>query len=167
MNQGKYLCAWKDRLLVIKLAGRLTYIGSAGFEAFVDRILPEGAFDDIVIDLTEAEAIDSTNLGLLARVGSYTLEQRGRKTALLSTNPDINQVLASIGFDRLFVLIDHPETCPANFEEIPEGPDSERRLACRMVEAHRELIRLSGENQARFQSVVDLLESGLRKRAGT
>lgn len=165
MIEGKYLCARADRLLVLKLVGRITYTGSAGFEAFLDRVLAEGDFDDVVIDLTEATYIDSTNLGLLARVGSFTIEKRQRKTTLLSTNPDINQVLSGMAFDRVFVLIDHPEECVGPFEVIPDGPDSEWRLACRMVEAHRTLMQLSAQNRIRFQSVVELLEAGLRKRA--
>ena len=165
MIEGKYLCARADRLLVLKLVGRITYTGSAGFEAFLDRVLAEGDFDDVVIDLTEATYIDSTNLGLLARVGNFTIEKRQRKTTLLSTNPDINQVLTGMAFDRVFVLIDHPEECVGPFEVIPDGPDSEWRLACRMVEAHRTLMQLSAQNRIRFQSVVELLEAGLRKRA--
>ena len=165
MNEGKYLCAREDRLLVLKLVGRITYAGSAGFEAFLDRILADGDFNDVVIDLTETTYIDSTNLGLLARVGAFTIERRQRKTTLLSTNPDVNQVLTSMAFDRVFLLVDHPEECVGPFELIPNGPDSEWRMACRMVEAHRTLMQLSAENRIRFQSVVDVLEAGLRKRA--
>ncbi len=165
MNEGKYLCAREGRLLVLKLVGRITYAGSAGFEAFLDRALEDGDFDDVVIDLTETTHIDSTNLGLLARIGNYTIEHRQRKTTLLSTNGNVNQVLKSMDFDRAFVLIDRPEECAGSFEEIPGGPDSERALACRMVEAHRTLMQLSAENRVRFQSVVEMLEAGLRKRS--
>jgi anti-anti-sigma factor len=164
MKPGKYLCASRDGILFLKLGGDVRYTNSAGFEAFLDRILEEGAFDDVVVDLTEVESIDSTNLGLLARIGNHTLERHHRKTTMISTDSNVNQILHSVGFDEAFLLIEHPEDLVCTFEEVPAAADDEHRLACRMLEAHRALMRLNEQNKARFQNVVEILEARLRKK---
>ena len=49
--------------------------------------------------------IDSTALGLIAKTAVFPTHN-GRKPIIVSTNPDITRVLESMGFDRVFLILD-------------------------------------------------------------
>jgi histidyl-tRNA synthetase len=111
-----------------------------------------------MVDLRETETIDSTNLGLLARIANLMKQCGVPKVTLVSTNEDINALLFSIGFDEVFDIVDEAGHVMTNGQELglPDntGPDMARTI----LDAHRILMTLGNDNKARFQDVVELLE---------
>jgi histidyl-tRNA synthetase len=115
-------------------------------------------FVSVWVDLCEAEGIDSTTLGLLAKLALSIKEKFGFLPVIYSCNPGINRLLKSMGFQRLFDL--HEETC-GNIEavdEIPMVEGTEQAVKEKVVDAHRVLMNLSDENRARFQDLMSALE---------
>lgn len=145
------------------MVGNLKYTGSSGFDLFLDDFL-KSDYRDVVIDLSEASFIDSTNLGLIARVAERARSLGRGPVTLISPGDDINRVLRSVRFDRIFRIIESadsavsPVNLPGREVGTPEGEVSEKRALEMILRAHRALITLDEENRDEFQDVVDLLE---------
>ena len=156
MSEGKYLYTNKDGRYFIKLIGTLRYDISAGFNKFLNSILENNNCFDFLIDLTETEYIDSTNLGLIARIAAY-MHKTGRKATIISVNEDVNKILCSVGFDEVFILIDKHDTFEETLNEIEHIDEDERPFVKMMLEAHKTLIDVSRKNIDTFKNVIDLL----------
>ncbi len=163
MAEGKYFFAREGEKVFFKLTGNLKYISSGKFDAFLDQILEED-FEEAMIDLSEAEFIDSTNLGFLARIAEFMTDKYCKKVTIYSTNIEINTVLESVGFDEVFVLVKDSSDAFSDISEIPPAEIKERERTLMMLESHQALMRISEKNIPVFKSCVDLLKSSLEKK---
>ena len=166
MDRGRYYYAERDGITFIKMVGNLKYTTSSGFDRFVEELLEKG-FENLLIDLSEATYIDSTNLGLIARLGERARHRNDVHMSIISTNEDINEILRSVRFDRLFTIVESREKVEsplrgAEQREI-EDVDSSRREDLEMLaEAHRALMDAHEENRPKFRDVVELLEEEMK-----
>jgi histidyl-tRNA synthetase len=115
-------------------------------------------FASIWVDVCDAEGIDSTTLGLLAKLALKVKEKFGFAPAIYSCDPSISRLLKSMAFHRLFEL--HEETCskPEDIAEIPSVKGSEESVKQKVIEAHRVLMGISDENRDRFKDLLTALE---------
>ncbi len=168
MEDGKYFFAREGEKVFFKLTGNLKYISSGKFDAFLDKLLEEDRdFKDAMIDLSEAEYIDSTNLGFLARIAEFMNENCFNKVTVFSPNNEINTVLESVGFDEVFVLVKDTSVAFNDVSEVSPEEIKEREKTVMMLEAHKALMRISEKNVPVFKSCVELLEKSLEKKTKT
>jgi anti-anti-sigma factor len=144
------------------MVGNLKYTSSSGFDIFLDDFLAR-AYQDVVIDLSEASFIDSTNLGLIARIAERSRRMGRNPVTLISPRDDINRILKSVRFDRIFRIVETEESAAdsAGVEEseVKTGGDHVDRDHLDMIlRAHKALIEIDENNRDDFQDVVDLLE---------
>ena len=59
-------------------------------------------FKSVVVDLSHTESIDSTSLGLLAKLSIQADRRFGYRPILVSTQADITRILCSMGLDDVF-----------------------------------------------------------------
>lgn len=160
-ESGKYFYALENGKVFFKLTGTLRYSTSGKFDFFLDKWLAKNSdFEDVLIDLSEADFLDSTNLGLLARISEFASEKTDKKVTILSTNEEINKTLESVGFDEVFLVVksmDCGSTAEFSAADCPEDVE-ERKQVQIMLDAHKALIRVSDKNKDVFSNVVDLLE---------
>jgi len=160
MDRGRYYFAEKDEFTYLKMVGNLKYTSSSGFDHFVDGLMERG-YRNVIIDLSEALYIDSTNLGLIAKIAGRTRHNPSIHVTILSPNQDINEILQSVRFDKLFTIVEaYPE-----IEASEEIPDQERGRAedLRMLmEAHKALMDIHEDNRPKFKDVVELLENEMK-----
>ena len=160
MSEGKILAASHEGAYVIRLQGDVRLTLCTTIDEYFQRMYDDPGFASVWLDLCDAEGIDSTTLGLLAKLALQVKERFGFEPAIYSCDPGINRLLKSMGFQRLFDL--HEEACsnPANIREIPAVQGSEQEVRDKVLEAHRVLMGLSDENRARFQDLMSALEHG-------
>lgn len=162
--------AARNGVHVLRYSGRVNYMSAPAIQRFLDELLDEGAIGGLIFDLSDAEGLDSTNLGLLARVNERVRELRNVESMIVSSNRDITDVLLSMGFDQSFALVTEPAPSAATGRVSPVPPASGGRdieapqptqaeLHATMLEAHRALVRLSDAGRLQFQDVVACLES--------
>lgn len=163
MNEGKYQFAECETFYLIKMSGNLKYTGSGGFDTFVENIFSKIQDKNVVIDLTEAHYLDSTNLGILAKIADTVLSEYNKKTTIISSNPDITSLLSNIGFDDYFTIIDESPVADTTLSDISEMVTGNRSMALMMLEAHKALMELNENNKNIFSSVVNLLEEEVEK----
>ncbi len=155
MDEGKVFHASDGRVHVLRFVGEIRYPLAPSVERFIDGLFAEGAPIDFVMDLTEAKVIDSTNLGLLARVAQ---RMQPRLVTLVSNREDINRVLESMGFDEVFAIVPDSESTPEACGELATPAPDQQSLRDTVLEAHRSLMALNKRNQALFRDVVVALE---------
>lgn len=162
MADGKVYYAEQDGTCVIRFQGAISYTLGNALDRFIDDLFARGGFKQIVVDLTNTESIDSTALGLLAKIANLVRRRDGGKPLLFSTQPDINELLRNICLDEAFILCDEiPDV--ALGQALPAGNPSEIELAQTVLDAHRLLCEMNDSNRAMFQNVVDSLERDLGK----
>ncbi len=160
MDRGRYFFAEKDDITYLKMVGNLKYTSSSGFDHFVDGLMERG-FRNVLLDLSEATYIDSTNLGLIAKIAGRARTNPEVHVTILSTNEDINEILTSVHFDRLFTIVEeYPDD--QDLEEIPDQERGRREDIKMLLEAHRALMDVHENNRPQFKDVVELLESELK-----
>lgn len=161
MINGKVLHASHDGIHVLRFVGDIRYTLSPSIDRFVKQLFSGPPPAGFVIDLTETDSIDSTNLGLLARIANLMKNQNGSRVTILSDRTDINAVLISMAFDEVFDIVSHALfECGAEKELARQDSDKET-LTRTVLEAHRALMDLSEHNEKMFRDVVTALEKNM------
>ena len=167
MSSGRVFYAPKGRTCVIKMTGEVRYPVSPALCEVIDTVIRDGSADDFVIDLTAAQHIDSTNLGLLAKIARHSLQNHGGRPIIVSTNDDITMVLESMGFEEIFTLVREFDHCDTHFEEAPVRPVNEQAQAETILNAHKGLMDVSDRSRNMFRGVVDMFEKSATSSGGT
>jgi len=165
MPNGHVTHAQTEGFHVLRYFGRVDYMLATSINRFADRILEKGGVGGLIFDLTEAENLDSTNLGLLARIAERVRAAGGGRSVIVSTSDNINCVLRSMSFDQIFEIVTDPTDFSTVVEDpIEAEPQSQEELLNTMLDAHRKLVTLSESDRLQFQDVVACLESELKAK---
>lgn len=159
MNAGTICYAQLGPVFVLKFSGEIRYTMGCSLDDFLKKLFKRSDFETILIDLTETQSIDSTSLGLLAKVANFMLRQFHKKTPLVCTNEDVNQVLDSMGFDEIFDICDCHQACPEGLKAVKLASPLRRKMAETVIDAHKTLCEMNEKNHAVFKNVVEALES--------
>jgi anti-anti-sigma factor len=157
MPNGRVTHAERDGVHVLRYFGRVDYMSAPAIKRFTDSLVGS-EICGLVFDLSEAENLDSTNLGLLARVADRVQCKCGARSVIVSPRDDINCVLSSMGFDQIFTIVDDT-ACPSGDHELEGAPAAEEELRNVMLDAHRMLMGMSETGRLQFEDVVRCLES--------
>ncbi len=163
MSEFNIQAAVEDGVCHICLTGRVTFTMSRRFDAYIEEMLEKGPAD-IVIDLRKTDHIDSTILGLLAKIARRYIAGSGRKPTLLSTREDINVLLESMGFEAAFDIRTSVDAVPFYLEDIPPL-EKAVPMPETLLEAHTELMDLDERNVPRFSTTVDTLRDAVKRKS--
>ena len=154
------LAASENGAYVLRFVGDVRLTLCASIEDYVEQMLADPAFSSVWVYLCDAEGIDSTTIGQLAKLALAVRDRYGFSPALFCCDQGIIRLLTSMGLDRLFEI--HERTCCATgcSQLIPMVPGSEDKVREQVLEAHRVLMGVSEENRARFAELVAHLEQG-------
>ena len=158
---GKLFYARHGANVFVRIEGRGTHVLGADLDRFLTDLCARGDFAEIVVDLTAAEALDSTMLGLLARIAKWMRQQRQCAPTLLCPGDKIAATIRGVGLDRLFTVVMQSVTPAPELSTVPSAPATATDRARTVLAAHRELMTLNAENASQFQSVVEFLERDL------
>ncbi len=157
-SSGRLLLGQRDGVCVLKLEGELRLSLAPTLAAFVDRIGVAKEIARIVIDVTAAQCIDSTMLGLLAKIALRSQEVLNAVPVIVSDQDDITRVLQSMGFEDLFLITSNTEASFNGGGELPSQLASEEVLREQVIDAHRVLMSLNDANEEAFRDLVESLE---------
>jgi anti-anti-sigma factor len=157
---GKILVGDHDGVYVIRFEGdvRVTLCGS--FDHYLEQMLHNPGFESVLVDLSGAVGIDSTSLGVLAKLSLGVQEVKGKLPTLVCTSPDIRRILLNMGFDDVFAIVDEDYDTDRSLGELAISNDMAiDEMRERVIEAHRVLMSLNDENEAAFKDLVTALEA--------
>ena len=102
MNSGKILAAEYCHMPVLKLVGDVRVLMSSTIDNYFSSLYSKAILDAMIVDLTDTTGIDSTALGLLAKMAIQLRNRFNVKPSIISTNPDITKILKGMSFDIIF-----------------------------------------------------------------
>lgn len=158
MSDCRILQAEKRGIYVLKFVGEVRLNLCSTLDQIIDDMVGNPEFRTVVVDLTQTEVIDSTTLGLLAKIAMASEERSHFLPTLITTNPDVTRIIQSMGFDRIFLIVREPATELEELEEIPVMKASEQEVRDKVLDAHRVLMSLNSSNHEEFRNLVRALE---------
>ena len=161
-GKGKILVASKDGVYLMKFVGDVRVTLCAAADTFLEGMFRDNQFKSVVVDLSKTTGIDSTSLGILAKLSILARERFNYTPTLISTNKDITRLLTSVGFDDVFRIVREPIAHKEQLGELPKRETSEEDVRERVLEAHRALVSLNETNREAFQDLVKTLEAASR-----
>ena len=158
MDNGNVLHASHNDVHVLRFIGDIRYTLSPSIDRFLEEIFASSKPAGFVIDLTDTDSIDSTNLGLLTRLATRMQRLDAQRVTIVSNRADINSVLNSMALDEVFDIVE--DTCLETdaTQEVPQEDTNRDTLAHTLIEAHRALMDLNERNREMFRDVVASLE---------
>ena len=156
---GRILVAAHDGVYVIVFEGDVRLTLCTAVDEYLEKMFKDPAFRSVIVDLSETENIDSTSLGLLAKLSIQADRIFSFRPTLISTRKDITRILLSMGFDEVFDLVEEPLEHREQLAELPERASSEEDVRQKVLEAHRTLMSMNASNREAFHDLVAALEA--------
>ena len=121
---GRILVASHDGVYVLVFEGDVRLTLCTAVDEYLEKMFQDHGFRSVVVDLSETDNIDSTSLGLLAKLSIQTERRFSFRPTLISTRRDITRILLSMGFNEVFDLVEglHPRPVRPG---PPQGRDGE------------------------------------------
>ncbi len=157
MDDNNILYAVNDNKCVFKLIGQIRYMMSTCFNNAIEMIFEEKETKTFIIDLTKTTYIDSTSLGLVAKIALCCYNRKLKRPVIVSTNNEVTEVIKSMGFEQAFVIMSTLEDDDEN-NFIPVTCKTKTELNETLLEAHQILMDMNENNRDKFKNVVDLLK---------
>lgn len=159
MQNGKIMVAENQDVYVLKFTGDVRLTLCSTIDALLKRIFGQGELKSVVVDLTETEGIDSTALGLLAKIAVNAKSVMEDKPVIISTREDISHILHTMGFEHYFEIQEQPVPLCCQMQEAPVMDECAESVRQKVIDAHRILMGLNPKNKAEFEPVVFALEN--------
>ncbi|WP_210394669.1 STAS domain-containing protein [Motiliproteus sediminis] len=157
MSDGRIEVAERDGVHVVRLVGDIRFTISHALNQWLDQVLADPDTGQILIDMTPTTAIDSTNLGVLARIARHAREQGQPAPVIVVPDPSLIELLRCICFDQLFTLLDSADYSAGRLTELlPVEADEASTLAL-VLEAHQRLSAIDQRNRDSFEELISLL----------
>ena len=156
---GKILVASHDGVYVLVFEGDVRLTLCTTVDEYLEKMFQDDGFRSVVVDLSRTDNIDSTSLGLLAKLSIQTERRFSFRPTLISTRRDITRILLSMGFDEVFDLVEEPLEHHEQLAELPALVASDEDVRQRVLEAHRTLMSMNEANRETFHDLVAALEA--------
>ncbi|MBN2874764.1 MAG: STAS domain-containing protein [Spirochaetales bacterium] len=156
MEEALFIKEMNNRVF-IRAQGHITANSCPELKARVfDRLEAKPAVEEVNIDMSDCEYMDSTFMGLIVGFNKRFLRFSPQPVKLFGLNETCLKLLKTIGVARLVTIGDEPPRFPEPLERLGPGRKAEAGL---VLKAHEELMKLSDENEKRFSA----LHSALKK----
>ncbi|MEJ2044409.1 MAG: anti-anti-sigma factor [Reinekea sp.] len=164
MSNGRVLMANRQGQYVIKLTGDVRMTLCTTIDTCLNTMVQDSRFESVTVDVTEAEGIDSTSLGLLAKISRLSSPKMGHVPLLISSHPDITRIVDSMGFrNRVYDIVSQSEMAEvSSLEEADVVPLDEHIARERVLEAHKILMSLNESNHQAFKELVECIETQIK-----
>lgn len=158
MSDGRIYYTETDGNYYLKLTGDVRVTLCTGLSNYINKIFATDSISSVIVDLDDAKAVDSTTLGLLAKVALHVIKTENIKPMLIIRDASMLRLVEGMGFDEIFEVIgDLPDT-PSKLKAIPctKAPDDEART--QVIDAHKTLMSMNKKNMKTFSELVKALE---------
>lgn len=163
---GRILVGSYDGVYAMVFEGDVRLTLCAAVDDYLEKMFSDPDFRSVVVDLSKTENIDSTSLGLLAKLSIRACERFGCIPTLVSTRPDITRILVTMGFEDVFHIVEEPLEHTGQLGELPVTECSQEALRRRVIDAHRTLMVMNESNREAFEDLVATLEGEARPVSG-
>jgi len=160
LSTGKILVSDKDGNYLIKFSGdvRVNLCGSLNHH--MAAIFGSTDVQHVVIDMLEADCVDSTTLGLIAKLALHCRKEYNINMQLFCQNPSILRTLDCMSFDEIIDICQEVTDIDADLHAIETVNSDIDEVRRQVLEAHKLLTQLSPDSSKEFTDLIRALESG-------
>jgi len=161
LSSGKILISDKSDNYLLKLVGDVRLTLSGSLNRYMETLFGNRQVKRVVIDMLDTEGVDSTTLGLIAKLGLHCREYYQMNVQLFCRNQSILRTLECMGFDEIIDIFQHSPDMGGELrklEEVPSGVDEVRQ---QVLEAHKLLLQLNPDGSEEFTDLIRALESDI------
>jgi anti-anti-sigma factor len=163
VESGEIMVADHQGVYVIKMTGDVRLNLCIAFDECIEKLFSRDGFQSILFDLTGAQNLDSTTLGLIAKVAIKCKSQHRPKPIVFCDNPAIQRLQMTMGLDEVCEAMDKPPLSYASSSEFhclpPCSDEDEDKVKAKVLESHSVLMALNEKNRQTFQDLVQTLKS--------
>jgi len=158
MSTGHVEYASLNGTHIFKLIGEVRAQSCISLDKLLNRIEQQQNVVGAIVDLTETTFIDSTVLGILAKLGLKLKQVHHIQAVMLSTNPDITTLANSMGLGQVFVILNYCKEPLVCTRELCEEEITHNTMLKTVLDAHKTLMQLNENNQNMFEPLVKQLQ---------
>lgn len=159
MKSGEIFYDTHGDAYVVKFVGEIRSHMGCSLNDHLKQALDGEELRQVYIDLLDATSLDSTSLGLLAKIANALRQAEKPKAIVLSDSDDINQVLESMGLDEIFTIRASDNVCPCASKHLDViAAPARDEMQQTVLEAHNVLIDLNEKNRQTFQELIEVIE---------
>ncbi|KAA8731921.1 anti-anti-sigma factor GigB [Acinetobacter qingfengensis] len=158
MSTGRIEYASLNGTYIFKIIGEVRAQACISLDNLLNKIDQSSQVIGAIVDLTETTFIDSTVLGMLAKLGLKLKQNHNIQAVILSTNPDITTLAHSMGLAQVFVILNYctdPKVCT---QTLADNNITHSEMLNTVLDAHRTLMQLNENNQNMFEPLVKQLQ---------
>ena len=142
----------------LKLNGDVRVSWCVSLESYCEAVIKQVGIKSVYVDLVGATYLDSTTLGVLAKVAIYTQQYCRQQAVLFCANDDVKRLIISMGLSAVFDIKDSFGDIRLNFKDLPVLDCTEAEVKKVVIAAHKALMELTEDNRACFGGLVESLE---------
>ena len=157
MDKGKILVGESGGNYLIKMTGDVRMTLCTSLNQYISTIFTEPNVKGVLVDLREVEGLDSTTLGLLAKLALSSKRMYDLVPQLFCSNKGVLKTLEVMELDEYFKIISTNGPGETPLQELPCSPDEERARQD-VLEAHKLLIEINPQCEAEFIDLIRYLE---------
>ena len=140
LRPGKILVAQHGGTTVLKLVGDVRLTMSASLDDFIVAMFAESEFASVSIDLSDADGLDNTTMGLLAKIAITAREQFQFTPLLVCSDPSIGKLLDSMCFNTIFDIREQPLEQLSDFGELSVAVSGEAEVKEKLAAQSRPVL---------------------------
>ena len=145
----------------VRVEGKGTFQNSPGLKDFSRKLIADGR-REIVVDLKDCPAMDSTFMGTLAGIALRLREAGGGSLWVVNRNERNSDLLSGLGLDALFAHDAPPLAVPSTGTAIEHSADKAMTREV-MRAAHEDCVVANPANAAAFKDVLEYLKGSAAK----
>jgi len=158
VEPGKILVSQYHGSYVIKLTGDVRVTLCTSLNNYMQAIFQSDQISEVVVDMVDAEGVDSTTLGLLARLAIYCNDKFKLNPVVFCPDDSLYQTLMVMGLDDVFEIVQSKPDSSENLEELSMVSVSVDETKKQVLEAHRLLSSFNEKNKQEFMDLIRTLE---------
>ena len=156
---GRILVGSHKGVYVLLFEGDVRLTLCTAVDGYIEQMFRDPVFKSVIVDLSRTKGIDSTSLGLLAKLSIQAEKQFQFVPTLVCTQPDVTRILLSMGFDDVFSIVESALEHGEQLGELPVLESSREDMREKVLEAHRILMSMNEANRDAFHNLVEALEA--------
>lgn len=166
MQSGEVFAGCEDKTFYLRMTGDVRLTWSVSLEDYCRHVFQTQSIEFVVIDLCQVKNLDSTTLGILAKIAIAAKADLGRMPEIYVQDADIERLLMSMGFNAIFVLHNSMPRLLPRLTRLPLLDASASEMQETVIDAHRTLMAMNKQNSDQFESLVSTLKSD-RDKSGS
>lgn len=161
-TSGQIFAGIHETRLVLRFVGDVRLIWCVALEEYCSSVFANDDVTGFYVDLSVASNLDSTTLGVLAKLGIMAKKRLESQPVMHFVTSDIERLVNCMGFNKVFHIVkadDALDVDDSDLHELDSRDCCEDVMRDSVINAHKTLMELSDENKKKFQDLVNTLEN--------